>query len=353
MKVLHVTTALYVGGISRFLVDLLTIQQIQHDVTLLVLQDRENHFKTALKQAGINIICLDVKNVYNPFITFKFAKIFKSFDVVHVHLFPSLYWASLASFFCNTPLVFTEHSTFNNRRDLRLFKFIERFIYSRYNSIVAISKEAHDQLISWLDRSNDDHKYIIINNGVNSVEFYPMDTVLEGPPIIFMHARFNPQKDQITVIKALTKVKSDVKLLLAGDGPTKSLCESIVTQLDLTDKVVFLGNRNDIPQLINRSMIGVQSSNFEGFGLSALEIMACGKPIIASDVEGFSQVVRGAGLVFPVGDYVSLACHIDSLLNDKELYFTIKDRCFKRACEYSILITESEYSKCYNKLVHG
>ena len=56
---------------------MLTIQQIQHDVTLLVLQDRENHFKTALKQAGINIICLDVKNVYNPFITFKFAKILR------------------------------------------------------------------------------------------------------------------------------------------------------------------------------------------------------------------------------------------------------------------------------------
>lgn len=353
MKVLHVTTSLNIGGVSRFLTDLLPFQSQNCDVTLLVLQSRRNDFTESLIDKEVEVISLDVDNIYNPLITFKLARIFKSYDIIHVHLFPPLYWAGLASLVSKSKIVYTEHSTNNNRRTKPWLRFFEKFIYNKYAAIVSISCETQVQLLNWLRLSEAESrkKCIVINNGVNPDVFHPEETEDVLEPWLLMHARFGYEKDQKTVIQAMRYLPDSVKLMFAGDGPTKQEYQDLVYELGLEKRIFFLGNRDDIPKLINSSIIGVQSSNFEGFGLSALEIMSCGKPVVASDVLGLSQVVGGAGLLFPQGDYEALARHLTSLLSLPEYYQEVASKCLERAKEYSIQLTVEHYLNVYNKVL--
>lgn len=117
-----------------------------------------------------------------------------------------------------------------------------------------------------------------------------------------MVARFAPSKDQATIIRALLLLDKDVRVRFVGDGETRPECERLAKELGVEDRVDFMGMQSKIPQLIAESYIGIQSSNWEGFGLTAVEMMACGKPVIATNVDGLKQVVEGTGLLFPVGD---------------------------------------------------
>jgi len=103
---------------------------------------------------------------------------------------------------------------------------------------------------------------------------------------------------------------------------------------------------------MNSSDIGIQSSNWEGFGLTALEMMASGLPVIASDVAGLKQVVEGAGLVFEVNNAFDLAQKINDLLNNIPLYNKIKSQSLQRALEYDIRITAQKYL-CEYKSIHN
>ena len=169
MKILHVITSLEVGGAQRLLADLLPLQAVSENVTLLVYERVCNDFEKAVEQAGVNIICLDEHNFYNPKVVLKLRKIFKDYDIVHAHLFPTIYWASLAARGLKTKLIYTEHSTFNSRRNKWYFRPIERFMYKRYDKIISISRQTQDALTLWLGEH--DERFRIIENGVDTKKF--------------------------------------------------------------------------------------------------------------------------------------------------------------------------------------
>ena len=111
-----------------------------------------------------------------------------------------------------------------------------------------------------------------------------------------MVARFSEQKDQPTLIKAIKELPENVHLLLIGEGTLKQKNENLAKEIGVSDKVHFLGFRNDVERILKTVDIVVLSSNWEGFGLAAAEGMAAGKPVIASKVEGLREIVDGYGL---------------------------------------------------------
>jgi len=347
MKVLHVITSLETGGAPRLLENLLPLQASYEDVSLLVYERLNNDIEKTLEQKGIKILCLNEHNYRNPFIIFRMRKIIRHFDIVHVHLFPSIYWLSCAARGLNVKLVYTEHSTFNNRRNKWYFRTIERWMYSRYSKIISISKQTNDALTSWLRQ--DDDRFVIINNGVDIQKFSStkIDVI---PQSLIMVSRFAPSKDQETVIRAMKYINDSAKLILVGDGENKAYCEELAKNIGVSDRVRFLGSRLDTPELIASSYIGIQSSNWEGFGLTAVEIMACGKPIVASNVDGLKQVVEGAGEIFTLGDVSNLAHVINNLLSDDRYYYNTAEKCRNRAKLYDINITCKKYIEQYRAL---
>ncbi len=368
MKILHIFNNLGSGGAEKLIEDLLPLMNNTNgiNVDLLLLTNENNVFDKKLTKSGIQIEIVPTKKIYNPLNIHYIRKYIKKgqYDVVHVHLFPSLYWASFASklIFKNKPkFVFTEHSTHNQRREKGYLRIIEKFVYSSYDKIISISHQAQNNLIEWLKTKNK-NRFIVIENGIDLIKFKEAKPYLkreintqfdEDTELICMVGRFSEAKDQPTLIKAMKYIPSNVHLLLVGEGPLKEKNEELVRQMKLEDRVHFLGFRDDVPRILKTVDIVVLSSNWEGFGLAVVEGMAAGKPVIASNVPGLREIVTGFGLIFEVGNSEELANKINQLINDPLKYNEIAEKCQLRANFYSIEKMVDEYIEQYKILLNN
>ncbi len=359
MKVLHIINNLNTGGAEKLIVDSVPLyikKGIHTDI--LLLQDKQTLFRKNLEKQNIKIKTLTKKSLYNPFLIFKIIPYLKKYDVIHAHLFPTLYWVVLAKIFSfsKTPIIYTEHSTNNKRRNNFIFKHIDRFIYSKLSKIGCISQGTFDNLSKHLGSKK---KLSVINNGIvldsfNSEEVkrkaLDYNFFTEDDFTLIQVSSFREQKDQKTLIRSLKILPSNVKLLLVGDGYLRNENEKLVKDLQLENRVNFLGNRSDIPELMNYADVVVLSSIYEGFGLVVVEGMASGKPVIASNVSGVKEIVENYGLLFEVGSEKDLAEQIKSLMN-KEIYHKVSTACEKRGKEYSIDKMIDDYIKIYKTIL--
>ncbi len=344
MRVLQVINSLKTGGAEKLLLDSIPKYNDQGiSMDLLLLDGYDTPFLKILKEQSKRVIyTLGKGSVYNPLHIFKIIKYLKKYDIVHVHLFPALYWTALAKLlsFSKVTLVFTEHSTSNKRRKF-YFRLFDRLIYKNYHIIITISKEVDILIKKHLGFKSS--KFNLINNGVdidkintakasNSSDF----DISNSEKIIVQVSSFRYPKDQKTLIRSLPYISKPVKLLLVGEGPLLEECKILAEELEIEDHVLFLGVRMDVPELLKMADIVVLSSYYEGLSISCIEALASGSPLIASDVPGISQIVKGAGVLFPVGGVESLAEEINKLLSNKEYYSDIVDRCLIRAKQYSL-----------------
>lgn len=361
MKITHIITSLTTGGAEKLIVDSLPKYAEKVEVDLIVLKNLGNQsiFKNKLeKEFKGKITYLTKGALYNPLLIFKIGRLLGKYDLAHIHLFPTLYWAVLAKlfFFSKIKLVFTEHNTTNKRRDKILFKPIEKFIYSKLDLIGCITAATKNNLMHHL--ANDGIKMKVISNGIDldtfntkyikSIDYSFFD---EDSFVLIQVASFSLQKDQDTIVHALVLLPSKFKLLLVGDGKRKKEVEELVNKLDLKERVMFLGNRIDVPNLLNYADVNLLSSHFEGFGLTVVEGMAMSKPSIASDVDGVREIIDGYGLLFKKGDEKKLASLLLKLESDTEFYKIIADKCYNRAKEYDITKMVDSYIDEYKKLI--
>lgn len=364
MKILHVINNLGSGGAEKLLEDLVPLidQSNGTKADVLLLTDDNNVFEDSLVREGVKVDVIKYNNMYDPRNVVEIKKyiIGGEYDIVHSHVFPTQYWVALSRLMLknkNIKFITTEHSTHNRRRDKPYFKPIDKFIYAQYDTIISITEKTQMNLLDWIDsKGKDIAKHVVIENGVDIEKIrkalpYKKDELIDGIneeiKLICMVGRFSEQKDQATLIKAVSKLSDDVHLLLVGEGPLMNENKKIVEELRLIDRVHFLGFREDIPRILKTVDIVVLSSHWEGFGLAAVEGMAAGKPVIASDVEGLSEVVKGAGLLFE--GQKELIITMNSLLNDNVLYKKTAVLCLARAKKYSIQQMVKRLEEVYNK----
>ena len=142
MRILHIINGLGRGGAERLLSEMLPIINEKEDITInvLVLNDYKGVYIKSLIVNGVGVQTIPLRNLYNPLNVLYIRRyiIEGKYDIVHAHLFPTIYWVSIASklIFKNKPkFVMTEHSTYNKRRKKSYFRYIEKFIYSSYDKI--------------------------------------------------------------------------------------------------------------------------------------------------------------------------------------------------------------------------
>jgi glycosyltransferase involved in cell wall biosynthesis len=142
-----------------------------------------------------------------------------------------------------------------------------------------------------------------------------------GLPNIVMVARFVPQKDQTMLVRALSGMDLPARLTLVGDGPTLTEVKAETERLGLKDKVEFLGERQDITEILAKSHVFALSTNWEGLPLSILEAMRAGLPVVASDAGGVGEAVMEGqtGFLTPCGDIDALRNRLSQLLGDPAL----------------------------------
>ena len=166
-----------------------------------------------------------------------------------------------------------------------------------------------------------------------------------------MIAGFRPQKDQDTLIKAIKILPKEYKLWLVGDGERRAILENLVSDLGISNRVKFWGIRSDIPQILDQSHIIVLSSHWEGLSLSCIEGMASGRPFIASDVDGLSDIVGGYGVLFPHQDAKALATEIETLCLNQDYYNNVALACQEKAMQYDINIMAKKYNQVYHEIL--
>lgn len=361
MKILHVIDDMNIGGAQSLLVELAPAQvRLGHEVNVLELSlSKDKTLTQKLKSMGI---CVDTlsshRSCRNPYNIIALIPYIKTFDVVHVHLFPANYWVALAKLisFSKVPIVTTEHSTDNKRRHKTLFRFIDSIIYRTYQEVVACSVKAMETFASVYKRVN----LSVVPNGVNtrkyiSAQSYDKCELLNVPQETFistMVARFDYPKRQDILLRAVASLPEKFHCVFVG-GSEKDLglvrIREMAQELGIIDRAHFLYTRADVPEILKSSDAIVMVSEYEGLSLSSIEGMACGKPFIASDVNGLKEVVAGAGELFACEDYRKLAEILKNLSQNKEYRDSIVNKCLKRSSEYEIEKTASQYINIYHK----
>jgi glycosyltransferase involved in cell wall biosynthesis len=145
------------------------------------------------------------------------------------------------------------------------------------------------------------------------------ELALGEAPVVSMVGRLVPQKAPERFLEAMARVRRavpDCRFLVVGDGPLRARAQALAGRLGLDGRIAFTGVRKDARDLIARSDLIVFSSEWEGMPVVALEALAAGTPVVATDVEGMSELLgTGAGVVAP-RDAASLAEAVVALIRD-------------------------------------
>lgn len=357
MKILHFITSLRTGGAERLVLDLIPrLRAIGHEVDLLVMDGTDCIFTGLASERGIKVNSLGIgaTAMHNPLLAGRLRRflIKGHYDIVHTHNTPcQMLTAAVAP--RNIVLVTTEHNTDNRRRNNKLWCPIDRIMYSRYRSIIACGEETASSLSAYMPELS--HKISIVSNGIDLSAFagtIPAADIRQRFPtqkIIVMVAAFRPQKDHATVLQALSLLPDDYALVLAGTGDTLEEHISMAKTLGIQERVMFAGTRSDIASIYATSDVAVLSTHHEGLSLAAVEAMASGRPLVASDVDGLRNTVVPGAMLFPDGDPEALADKMHMLCSNRQLWQDTVDACRRRAADFDIENTAQGYNDIYKR----
>ena len=226
---------------------------------------------------------------------------YRKLDILHVHYaIPHSISAYLARQITHQPvkIITTLHGT-----DITVvgnepaFLPIIRFGIDESDGVTAVSQYLCDKTYKTFDIKKD---IKVIHNFVDTERFaYKPDSKLKskfapgGEKIITHVSNFRPVKRLDNVIRIfggiLEKVRA--KLMLIGDGPERGKAEKMCRELDICDHTIFMGKQPDVHDFLSISDLLICASENESFGLSVLEAMSCGVPVIASNVGGIPEIV--------------------------------------------------------------
>lgn len=356
MRILHVITSLQTGGAEHLLVDLLPrLRASGHNtVELLLFNGRQTPFMQVLKEKGVKIHALSMGgSVYNPMNIFRMIRYVVEYDIIHTHNTACQLFVPVSKMIglSRKPLVTTEHSSNNRRRNKWWCRPIDRWMYNRYAAVVCIADQPRRNLEAHIGKRNN---ILTIPNGVDTERFVrPIkDITAQDQFVITMVAGLRVEKDHETVLRAMTHLPGNYRLQLVGGGVKEESLRALANELGLGDRVEFMGVRLDVPDILEQSDIVVLSSHWEGLSLSSIEGMASGRPFIASEVDGLREMVGGVGVLFPHGDDKELASKIQWLCEHPDEYREVAKRCQDKARQYDISLTVNKYLDLYKRLCH-
>lgn len=179
-----------------------------------------------------------------------------------------------------------------------------------------------------------------------------------GEKILVHTSNFRPLKRVEDCIKIFNEVRKKIpaKLLLIGDGPDRSACEYLAKDLGIHEDVTFYGNLESFVEILSIADLFLMPSQSESFGLSALEAMACGVPVVSSNAGGLPELnLHGeTGYIAEMGDVNKMAEYTKELLENKNKYKIFAENARERSVTlFSADKIVTQYEKYYEKVLNG
>ena len=305
---------------------------------------------------------------YEQVLTSKLVDVvkFERLDLLHVHYaIPHASAAYMAQQILKDqgveiPFVTTLHGT-----DITLvgkdpsFEPVINFSINKSNRVTAVSENLKKETFELFDIKNNIEvipnficlkEYKMDNNDYYKKRFAP-----NNEKVICHVSNFRKVKrieDVIIAFEGISK-EMDVKLLLVGDGPERARLEQISRNSKFSKNIFLLGSLKSTKEVLNISDLFILPSSKESFGLSALEAMACGVPVIASDSGGIPEVISHgkSGLLNSVGDTYQMTKNALKLLSNDSLLESFKTNAYQQAMKFDIEVILPKYESLYEKCI--
>ncbi|CQJ15259.1 glycosyltransferase [Yersinia enterocolitica] len=336
MNLLYIITGLGMGGAEKQTVLIANkMYEAGHNVMIISLTGE------TLVRPNDGIQLNELKLNKTPFSLFKglfeVKKIIKKFkpDIVHSHMFHANLFARVLRIFTKIPtLICTAHST-NEGSPLRMlaYKYTDKLASLSTN----VSQDAVDSFIR--KGASSPGRMIVVSNGIDASQFnFSMDErkakrselgIFNDTPILLSVGRLTEAKDYPNLLTAFSllikdrSLQSFPQLFIVGTGHLDGYLKNMSKEFGIDKYVTFIGQRNDIRQLMCAADIFVLSSEWEGFPLVITEAMACKKIIVATDAGGITEALGDCGSIVPIKDPNSLSQAINKMIklsdNEKEI----------------------------------
>jgi glycosyltransferase involved in cell wall biosynthesis len=312
MKVLHLITGLGVGGAELQLRSIL--QHTRHDADVITLYN-PGPVADMIRSDGGQVRNLGMTRNTELGALLRLRRMIAEggYDVVHAHLYRSQIYGRPAAWLAGTPVVVsTEHSIGETHLERRKMTLGVRALYlatERFSdATIAVSATVHDRMAKWGVRPR---RMTVIPNGVDlgRVAFDQADRdriraefgLGAKEYVIGVLGRLDPNKQFDMVIEAAAPLlDSGTRLLIVGNGDERARLEEVAARCGVADRVVFAGERHDVAAMLSAIDLFVASSKQETFGLSVLEALANGMPVLyttcpALDGLGVDRAVQVPG----------------------------------------------------------
>ena len=283
-------------------------------------------------------------------------------DIIHAHYaVPHAICAILAQHVAkpkNVKVVATMHGT-----DITLvgshpeFADICRYTMQHADALTVVSEWGKQRTRDSFKLKRDP---VVIHNFVDTSKFTPKGRIGypgKGESFVLVHAsNFRPVKRVADIIRVFFEVQKELpaRLKLVGKGPELGIARELCAELGICDKVEFCGSVFDIARVFRNSHLFLLLSDYESFGLSALEAMACGAPAAASRAGGLPEVIQdnGSGLLNPVGANYEAAQRIIRLLRQPDKWRAMSQQAAQAARErFSIAQVIPRYERLYHQVL--
>jgi len=258
----------------------------------------------------------------------------------------------------NIPVITTLHGT-----DITLvgkdktYEPVVTFSINQSDAITAVSKNLKDETYKFFAIEKDIE---VIYNFVDVARFNkkPIDpfrkVIAPNGEKILMHAsNFRKVKRVTDVIEIFAAVQKTVpsKLLMVGDGPERPVCEELARELGVDENIRFLGKQEQMEDILAVSDVFLLPSEYESFGLAALEAMAARSVVISTNAGGLNEInIHGqTGFMANVGDVSAMSKFAIDLLKDEKLLATMKEAAYQQALLFDIKNIIPIYEALYGR----
>jgi len=367
MKVLHLMSSTGFHGAENMAAELIRqLDKLNVENYIGVFKNNENtnldilHKVTNCIKDGVVFNCnskIDIKLLLHMRRYIKDNKI----DIIHSHKYKTNFYSLFVRYGTGIKLVSTCHNWLGKSLNMKIYTIIDKLILRYFDYVVGVSSEVTEELKKFIP----DKKIAKIGNGIDIGKYYRVmdkndakrSLGFENKILIGFVGRLSEDKGVSILLDAVSNItsnKRDIYTLIVGDGDYKKKLENEANSMGISDRVIFTGNRDDTPLIYSSLDVFVLPSLKEAFPMVILEAMACGVPVVATEVGDIPQIIEDevSGMLVNTKDSEGLVRTIENILLDNNK----ADKIVQRSIEIvknnnSSINMAKDYLKIYEKVL--
>lgn len=233
------------------------------------------------------------------------------------------------------------------------------FSINKSDAITAVSDNLRNETLENFDIKKEIsviHNFVDITRfSVKPIDAFKKAIAPNGEKVILHASNFRKVKRIADVIYTFNKIKKNIpsKLLLVGDGPERHMAEELCRELGIFEETRFVGKQQDMEDIYAIADLFLLPSEYESFGLAALEAMAAGTPVVATNAGGIPEIITHGknGFLSNVGDVEQMSQQAITILGNEKMLKSFSETARKQAETFDINNIVPKYEALYNQVL--